>query len=343
MDYMELMGKRESFSLGKAIGGAFGGIGGKVGGDVAGSAGSKALAGAVENAVAKAGAGAAESAAAKAAAGAAEAAAAKAAAGAAENATAKAAAGAAENATAKAAAGAAENAGTKAGAGAAENAGTKAGGDAVDDAAENAAKKAGKKEGFGDSAGKFAKSNPALVIAGLGIAAATTLALTKANAIEGKQVGIIKVEKADAGGFLGIGANNKLLDITYSEAVDIRTNDNIVIASSNATPSIDGSYTPTKIHSSTKIQIETSEETTVMGPGGTITIHTSVESQLIGLAGDAGETIGGAAGGAAGGVLDGAAKSLGMDPATFKKVLIGVGAAIAILVIIGIILKMKKR
>ena len=325
------MGKRESFSLGKAIGGAFGGIGGKVGGDVAGSATSKAIAGATQSAVAKAGAGAAESAAAKAGASAAEAAAAKAG------------AGAAENAAAKAGAGAAENAGAKAGAGAAENAGAKAGGDAVDDAAENAAKKAGKKEGFGDSAKNFAKANPALVIAGLSIAAATTLALTKANAIEGKQVGIIKVEKADAGGFLGIGANNNLLDITYSEAVDIRTNDNIVIASSNTTPSIDGSYTPKKIHSSTKIQIETSDETTVMGPGGTITIHTSVESQLIGLAGDAGETIGGAAGGAAGGVFDGLANALGMDPAMVKKVLIGVGVAIAILVIIGIILKMKKR
>ena len=84
-----------------------------------------------------------------------------------------------------------------------------------------------------------------------------------------------------------------------------------------------------------------------MGPGGTITVHTSVESQLIGMAKDTGETLGGAAGSAAGGAasgaFDGLAHALGIDPATLKKGLIVVGVIIALIIIVPIIMKMLKK
>jgi hypothetical protein len=209
----------------------------------------------------------------------------------------------------------------------------------VDDVAAGAGKQAGKETSTSlakkakDMAGKagdmMKKVDPKVVAA---VAAAGGLGLylvKKVNDMEGKKVGITKVE-AGQNGVLGIGGDKKVVLITYDPPLEIRSADTVDISDSKTTPSMDGKdYKIKSVKSTTQIYVTVKSDITEFKEGGQITLHTDFESQAAGMLKDGAEAAGGAASDVTGGLL----KGLGIDPTIAMYVGIGLGVLVLLFIL----------
>jgi hypothetical protein len=215
----------------------------------------------------------------------------------------------------------------------------------VDDIAGAAGKKAGKEtseslakkaKDIADKAGDMLKKVDKKTLVAVGAAGGLGLYLVKkVKDMEGKKVGITKVE-AGKTGVAGFGGDKKVVLITYSPALEIRSTDKIDIDGSQTTPSMDGKdYNVNSVKSDTQIYVTVGNDITAFKEGGQITLHTDFESQALGLVKDgaaaAGELAGDVAGAGAGGLL----KGLGIDP----KIAMYVGIGLGVLILLFILMK----
>ena len=285
--------------------------------DVAAKAAADAATKAAAEAAAKAAAGSAASTAATAAAKTAAEAAAKTAAEAAAKTAAEAAAKTAAEASAKAAAEASAKAAAEASAKAAAEASAKAAAESSAKAAseasakalgESASKAAGESSAsIAKKASEFASKNAGKIVGGLAAGAAALYAMNKANELNGKKVGITKTEAGSTGIAFGIGADKKVVLITYDPSLKIRSKDKVVITGSKTTPPMDGEFEVKSVKSETQVLVDVGKDISAYAPGGDITLKTSFESQMLGMMTDAGEI----AGDTAGNVLGAAGEGLG--------------------------------
>ena len=193
----------------------------------------------------------------------------------------------------------------------------------VDDVAAGAGKKAGKEtseslakkaKDMADKAGDMMKKVDPKVVAAVA---------------EGKKVGITKVE-AGKTGVLGIGADKKVVLITYDPPLEIRSADTVDISDSKTTPSMDGKdYEVKSVKSTTQIYVTVKSDITEFKEGGQITLHTDFESQAAGMLKDGAEAAGGAASDVTGGLL----KGLGIDSTVVMYIGIGLGVLLLLFIL----------
>jgi len=312
MDYMQLVGKKEYSAVSE--------VAAKAAADAAAKTAAEAAAKAAAGSAAKTGAEAA----------------AKTAAEAAAKTAAEASAKAAAESSAKAAAEASAKAASEASAKAAAESSAKALG-------ESASKSAGESSAsIAKKASEFASKNAGKIVGGLAVGAAALFAMNKANELNGKKVGITKVEAGSTGIAFGIGADKKIVLITYDPALKIRSKDKVVITGSKTTPSMDGEFEVKSVKSDTQVLVDVGKDISAYAPGGDLTLKTSFESQVLGMMADAGEVTGDAAGS----VLGAAGEGLGKGAESFLS---GLGismdmvkwAGLAILALVIIFLGLK--
>jgi len=144
-----------------------------------------------------------------------------------------------------------------------------------------------------------------------------------------KKVGITKVE-AGKTGVLGIGADKKVVLITYDPPLEIRSADTVDISDSKTTPSMDGKdYEVKSVKSTTQIYVTVKSDITEFKEGGQITLHTDFESQAAGMLKDGAEAAGGAASDVTGGLL----KGLGIDSTVVMYIGIGLGVLLLLFIL----------
>ena len=217
-------------------------------------------------------------------------------------------------------------------------------------AAEGAAKSVGKEtaQSVAKKAAEFASKNAGKIIGGLAAVAAGLYAQDKFNELNGKKVGITKTEAGSTGLAFGIGANKKIVLLTYTPALKIRNQDRIAIVGSKTTPSIDGEYDVKDAKTDTTVVIDVGKDVTGYAPGGDFTLKTTFEAQVLGLMADTAATAGEAAGEvleaggeAAGKGFEGLMKGLGISMDTVKYVGIGIVVIFIIFVILKLMAKKK--
>ena len=174
---------------------------------------------------------------------------------------------------------------------------------ALTEAASAAAKKV--KQSIKEVLGKawdFAKTHPSLVAGGITAGVIAAIAYARWKAKNGKTFNIVKIENDTDG-----------VRIVLAEGEHIDTDDWVDIAESNSTPSVDGtSLSILKVPSLVSIVI--SGHVTTEGSVGTLTLHTSFESQLKQVTRDAVAGVIDSAEAAASGVIRGTSDALGITP-----------------------------
>jgi len=215
----------------------------------------------------------------------------------------------------------------------------------VDDVAAGAGKQAGKEtstslakkaKDIAGKAGDMMKKVDPKVVAAVGAAGGLGLYLMKkVNDMEGKKVGITKVEAGQAGLF-GLGGDKKVVLITYDPPLEIRSADTVDISDSKTTPTMDGKdYKVKSVKSTTQIYVTVNNDITDFKEGGQLTLHTDFESQAAGMLKDGAEATGELAGDVAGAGAGGLLKGLGIDP----KIAMYVGIGLGVLVLLFILMK----
>ena len=313
MSSLQIIGRRENFSLGS--------LGGKAAGDAA----EKAAKEAAEKAAKKTAGEAAEKAAKEAAEKTAKEAAEKAAKEAGEKAAKEAAANGASEAGQKAAREAAEKSAKEAGEKAAKEASEKAAKEAsekaakqsAEDATEKAAKEAAEKEGK-----DYAMYAAAAALAGIGLYT------------YGK--GADEAEKSNntPRGITMITSNTGTkYDVSYNPAIRILKADSMVISSSNTVPKIDGTQVVSSVIGDSKIVIDFGVTLTSNAAGGSIKVTTTPEDQAGADIADAAAAAAAAAKDVAGDFLSGILDTLGISADTFKW--IGIVLGVICLLVMG--------
>jgi hypothetical protein len=189
---------------------------------------------------------------------------------------------------------------------------------------------------------QWVKDNPGKAVAGLATAGAIAYAADTYMSVNGKQVGITKIEQYKDGG-LGPFGGTEVAKITFTPAMDILKTDFLTISGTDSTPTIDGTDTAVyKVASPTEVWVQVASKLTGNGTKGSITLKTTPSARLGQAVGAGVSTVGtvaggavGAAGGAVGGILDGFLSALGLPTGTVGYAIV----AAVIIVIICIIMK----
>ena len=203
----------------------------------------------------------------------------------------------------------------------------------VQAAAELAAKDAGRETSVSAAkkAAQFALKNPKLVIGGLTAAAAAGLAARRVSAVEGKKLNITKIERLDSA----------TVKISYMPALQLMVTDKVDVAGSNSTPNINGTLWPiASIISRTQLTMKV--PTTSGGTTGQMTVHTTFEGQLAGVAVQAGTAVVSTAASTAGNALTQAFPSIGEILGQYTDYAIAGAAVVAVVGVLLLAIKLKQ-
>jgi hypothetical protein len=331
MSSLQIIGRRENFSLG-SLGK---GIGGDAAGKVAREAAEKTARETAEKAAAKTAREAAEKVAKESAEKAATEALEKSAKEAGEKAAKEAAEKGASEASQQAAREAAEKGAKEAGEKGVKEAGEKAAKEAGD-AAEKAAKEAAEKQGK-EAAEKAAKEAAEKEGKDYSMYAAAALAAGIGLYTYGKGADEAEKSNKTPRGITSITSNTGTkYDVSYTPAIRILKVDSMVISSSNTDPKIDGPQVVSSVISDSQIVIDFGVKLTSNAAGGSIKVTTTPEDQATADVEDAVAAAAKAAKDAAGGLFSGILDALGISADTFKW--IGIALGVICLLVVGFML-----
>jgi len=129
--------------------------------------------------------------------------------------------------------------------------------------------------------------------------------------VDGKKVGITKIEAGKEGGFAGFGGDD-IAKITFTPDLDALKSDTLKIEGTDCVPPIDGaSVAIYKIYSKTQVAVKVEKPITTPGTKGNLTLSTTMAARTGQALGEGAGAVGTAAGAAAGGVAGAGGAVLG--------------------------------